>query len=428
MMTEQEAIAYIENYTWSTTRLGLSRTKELLKKLGNPQKRLKFVHVAGSNGKGSTCAMLANIMQYSGYKVGMYISPYIQDFCERIQINGEYIDGDSLARITEYVMAQAEAMDDHPSQFELVTAIGMIYFLENNVDIVVLEVGMGGALDSTNAIDAPEVAVITNIGLEHTEYLGNTIEEIAATKAGIIKTGCNAVCYDGAPSVTEVVKEVCREKGVALKCVDFARLIPLEASLEGQKFLWDGEEYELALLGDHQLHNAATVLNVVEALEERGWKIPPEAVKEGLKTVKWPARLELLGRKPLFLLDGGHNPQCAEALAAALDKYLGEKKAVFLLGVLADKDYPSMMNMMLPYASEFICLTPFSDRALPADKLAEFFHGLGAKATAAPDYPKGIRMAEKAAGKDGVVVCFGSLYLAGHIRTEYGKLHSRKKA
>ncbi len=322
-MTKEEAIGYIENYGWSTTRLGLERTRELLERVGNPQKKLKFVHVAGSNGKGSTCAMLANIMQYSGYKVGMYISPYIQDFCERIQINGEYIDGDSLAKITEYVMAQAEAMEDHPSQFELVTAIGMIYFLENNVDIVVLEVGMGGALDSTNAIDAPEVAVITNIGLEHTEYLGNTIEEIAATKAGIIKTGCNAVCYDGAPSVTEVVKEVCREKGVALKCVDFARLIPLEASLEGQKFLWDGEEYELALLGDHQLHNAATVLNVVEALKERGWKIPPEAVKEGLKTVKWPARLELLGRKPLFLLDGGHNPQCAEALAAALDKYLG---------------------------------------------------------------------------------------------------------
>ncbi|MBQ5414610.1 MAG: bifunctional folylpolyglutamate synthase/dihydrofolate synthase, partial [Firmicutes bacterium] len=187
-MTKEEAIGYIENYGWSTTRLGLERTRELLERVGNPQKKLKFVHVAGSNGKGSTCAMLANIMQYSGYKVGMYISPYIQDFCERIQINGEYIDGDSLARITEYVMAQAEAMDDHPSQFELVTAIGMIYFLENNVDIVVLEVGMGGALDSTNAIDAPEVAVITNIGLEHTEYLGNTIEEIAATKAGIIKT------------------------------------------------------------------------------------------------------------------------------------------------------------------------------------------------------------------------------------------------
>ena len=181
-MTKEEAIGYIENYGWSTTRLGLERTQELLRRVGDPQKKLKFIHVAGSNGKGSTCAMLARILELSGYRVGMYISPYIEEFCERIQINGEYIDGDSLARITEYVMAEAEQMEDHPSQFELVTAIGMIYFLEQGVDIVVLEVGMGGALDSTNAIDAPEVAVITNIGLEHTEYLGNTLEAIAATK------------------------------------------------------------------------------------------------------------------------------------------------------------------------------------------------------------------------------------------------------
>jgi len=424
-MTKEEAIGYIENYGWSTTRLGLERTRELLERVGSPQKKLKFIHVAGSNGKGSTCAMLARILELSGYKVGMYISPYIQDFCERIQINGEYIDGDSLARITEYVMAEAEKMEDHPSQFELVTAIGMLYFLENKVDIVVLEVGMGGALDSTNAIDAPEVAVITNIGLEHTEYLGNTIEEIAATKAGIIKTGCSAVCYDGAPSVTEVVKKVCEEKNVPLKCVDFARLIPLKASLEGQKFLWDGEEYELALLGEHQLHNAATVLNVAEALEERGWKIKPEAVKQGLKSVRWPARLEVLGKKPLFILDGGHNPQCAEALAVSLEKYLGDEKAVFLLGVLADKDYPSMMKRMMPFASRFVCLTPVSDRALSAEKLAEFLREKGFEAEAAPDYPEGIRMAERAAGEDGTIVCFGSLYLAGHIRTEYGKLHGK---
>ena len=422
-MTKEEAIGYIENYGWSTTRLGLERTKELLHRVGDPQKKLKFIHVAGSNGKGSTCAMLARILELSGYRVGMYISPYIEEFCERIQINGEYIDGDSLARITEYVMGEAEQMEDHPSQFELVTAIGMIYFLEQSVDIVVLEVGMGGALDSTNAIDAPEVAVITNIGLEHTEYLGNTLEAIAATKAGIIKTGCHAVCYDGAPEVTEVVKGVCAEKDVPLRCVDFSRLTPVSETLEGQKFLWDGKKYDLALLGEHQLHNAATVLNVIEALKERGWKITAKAIKEGLKTVKWPARLEILGKKPLFILDGGHNPQCAEALANALDRLLGGKKAIFLLGVLADKDYPTMMTMMMPYAEEFVCLTPDSGRALPAKDLAEWFRNKGAKAEAADDFVHGIKLAEKKAGKNGIVVCFGSLYLAGHIRTEYGKLH-----
>ena len=423
-MTKEEAISYIENYGWSTTRLGLDRTRELLERVGNPQKKLKFIHVAGSNGKGSTCAMLARIMELSGYKVGMYISPYIEDFCERIQINGEYIDGDSLARITEYVMAEAEQMVDHPSQFELVTAIGMLYFLENKVDIVVLEVGMGGALDSTNAIDAPEVAVITNIGLEHTEYLGNTLEEIAATKAGIIKPGCNAVCYDGAPEVTEVVSRVCEDLDVPLKCVDFARLTPLSEDLDGQKFLWDGEEYELALLGEHQLHNAATVLNVIDALEERGWVIDQEAVKNGLKTVKWPARLEILGRHPLFILDGGHNPQCAEALANSLNRLLGGRKAVFLLGVLADKDYPTMMDMMIPFASKFITLTPDSTRALSAEGLADFFKNeKGVDAQSAPDFKTGIELAVKEAGEDGIVVCFGSLYLAGHIRTIYKQIY-----
>ena len=425
-MTKEEAISYIENYGWSTTRLGLDRTRELLHRVGDPQKKLKFIHVAGSNGKGSTCAMLARILELSGYRVGMYISPYIQEFCERIQINGKYIDGDSLARITEHVMNEAEQMYDHPSQFELVTAIGMIYFLEQGVDIVVLEVGMGGALDSTNAIDAPEVAVITNIGLEHTEYLGKTLEAIAATKAGIIKPGCQAVCYDGAPEVTEVVKGVCEDLDVPLRCVDFSRLTPLSESLDGQVFLWDGEEYKLALLGEHQLHNAATVLNVIEALEERGWNVPLEAVKEGLATVKWPARLEILGRKPLFILDGGHNPQCAEALAKSLDKLLTGKKAIFLLGVLADKDYPTMMDMMIPYAEKFICLTPDSNRALPAEKLAEFFREKDCEAKAADSFVDGIKIAVKEAGEDGIVVCFGSLYLAGHIRTEYGKLYDNK--
>ena len=192
-MTPQEAVAYIENYTWSASRLGLERTRELLHALGDPQKQLKFIHVAGSNGKGSTCAMLESILRCAGYRTGLYISPYIQQFCERIQIGGHNIPGERLAAITEQVQTIADHMADHPSQFELVTAIAMVYFQQEHCDIVVLEVGMGGALDSTNVIDAPEVAVITNIGLEHTDYLGSTLAEIAATKAGIIKPGCCTV-------------------------------------------------------------------------------------------------------------------------------------------------------------------------------------------------------------------------------------------
>ena len=220
-MTAQEAIAYIENYTWSTTRLGLDRTRELLYKLGDPQKRLKFVHVAGSNGKGSTCAMLDSILRAAGYRTGLYTSPYIQDFCERMRVDGENIPGGTLARLTERVKQIADAMEDHPSQFELVTAIAMQYFLEAGCEIVVLEVGMGGALDSTNAIDAPEVAVITNLALEHTEYLGHTLAEIAATKGGIIKRGCSVVAYPNVPEVTDVIERICREQGAPLIWADF---------------------------------------------------------------------------------------------------------------------------------------------------------------------------------------------------------------
>ena len=423
-MTAQEAIDYIEQYTWSTTRLGLDRTRELLKKLGDPQKKLKFIHVAGSNGKGSTCAMLSAIARAAGYRTGLYTSPYIQDFCERMQVDGQNVPGEVLAEITERVKAIADAMADHPSQFELVTAIALEYFYEAKCDIVVLEVGMGGALDSTNAIDAPEVAVITNIGLEHTEYLGDTLEAIAATKAGIIKPGCHAVCYDGAPEVTEVVKAVCAEKKVPLRCVDFARMEPVAETLDGQTFRWDGKEKRVALLGPHQLHNTATVLETVEALRERGWAIPDAAVDAGLAAVQWPARLEVLRPKPLFLLDGGHNPQCAEALAAAVEKLLPGQKVVFLLGVLADKDYPQILDIVAPYAKKFICLTPFSDRALPARKLAEFLKARGLEASACgSDVARGIRAAEKAAGRRGAVVAFGSLYLAGHVRGVFQEMY-----
>lgn len=387
--------------------------------MGNPQKKLKFVHVAGSNGKGSTCAMLNAILCRAGYRVGLYISPYIQDFCERIQVNGQNISGEALAAITGRVRREADAMEDHPSQFELVTAIAMEYFLGQHCDIVVLEVGMGGALDSTNAIDAPEVAVITNIGLEHTEYLGRTLEEIAATKAGIIKPGCRCVFYDGAPEVTAVIQAACAERQVPFTCAGRFPTRTVRQGLDGQVFLWQDAEYQLSLLGPHQVRNAAVVLETVDALRERGWRIPQEAVRAGLREVRWPARLEVLSQKPLFILDGGHNPQCVEALMSSIGALLSGRRVVFLCGVLADKDYPKMMELILPRAQEFICLTPVSDRALSAEALADFLTGRGARARASADISAGIRLALDAAGEDGVVIAFGSLYLAGAVRTAF---------
>lgn len=420
LMTKEQAIAYIEDFTWSTTRLGLDRTRELLEKMGNPQKKLKFIHVAGSNGKGSTCAMLDSILRAAGYKTGLYTSPYIQDFCERMQINGKNIPDEELASITDHVRVYADTMEDHPSQFELVTAIAMEYFARNDVDIVVLEVGMGGLLDSTNVIDAPEAAIITNIGLEHTEYLGNTIAEIAANKAGIIKPGCSVVCYDGPDDAVRVVRETCHRNHVPLTMADLSQLHPISRSLDGQIFDYkDWKKVQLNLLGDYQLRNASVVLETVGVLRSRGWHLTEEQVREGMSHVSWPARFEILNRKPLFILDGGHNPQCAGALAESLRDLLPGRKVVFLTGVLADKDYKDMMKVVLPYAQEFVTLTPLNERALPAEKLADYISSLGVPAAPAEDIASGLNLAMKKAGEDGIVVSFGSLYMAGAVRTKY---------
>lgn len=420
LMTKEQAIAYIEDFTWSTTRLGLDRTRELLEKMGNPQKKLKFIHVAGSNGKGSTCAMLDSILRAAGYKTGLYTSPYIQDFCERMQINGKNIPDEELASITDHVRVYADTMEDHPSQFELVTAIAMEYFARNDVNIVVLEVGMGGLLDSTNVIDAPEAAIITNIGLEHTEYLGNTIAEIAANKAGIIKPGCSVVCYDGPDDAVRVVRETCHRNHVPLTMADLSQLHPISRSLDGQIFDYkDWKKVQLNLLGDYQLRNASVVLETVGVLRSRGWHLTEEQVREGMSHVSWPARFEILNRKPLFILDGGHNPQCAGALAESLRDLLPGRKVVFLTGVLADKDYKDMMKVVLPYAQEFVTLTPLNERALPAEKLADYISSLGVPAAPAEDIASGLNLAMKKAGEDGIVVSFGSLYMAGAVRAKY---------
>ncbi len=438
-MTAQEAIAYINNFTWSSSRMGLERTAELLQKVGDPQKKLKFIHVAGTNGKGSTCAMTERILREAGYRTGFYPSPYLQDFRERIQVNGEYIPGEKLAEITERVAAEADAMEDHPSQFELVTAIGMLYFVDMRCDYVVLETGMGGELDSTNVIDPPEVAVLTNIGLDHTEYLGNTVEEIARTKCGILKAGSSAVSYRNTSEVMAVIRKTCSDRGIPLYTApplagengeDKDALVPLKHDLTGQRFRRSGKEYHLSLLGRHQLRNAATVLKIVEALRERGVLLPEEAVEKGFARVEWPARFEVLSRKPLFILDGGHNPQCAEALTENIREYLanesGQASVTFLIGMLADKDYRHTLELLAPFGAAWVCITPESPRALPAEKLAETIREM------IPESP--VCSCEET--EDGIgaaldydlpVIAFGSLYSAGRIRSAYAASIKKKQ-
>lgn len=420
-MNAQEAIEYIHSVCWKGSIPGLSRTQELLRRLGNPEKKLKFVHIAGTNGKGSTAAMTASILRKAGYRTGLYTSPYIYRFNERIQVDGVEISDEELAAVTEFVKPHAQAMEECPTEFELVTAIGFEYFARKGCDIVVLEVGMGGELDSTNVIETPEVAVITNIGLDHTEVLGDTVEKIAQTKAGIFKEGGSAVVYRGTPGVEAVYERVCAERNVSLRKADFDSLKLKSHSLEGQVFdCGKRKDLLLPLLGDHQLHNAAVVLGVADTLIEKGWNITEQNIRDGIRDVKWPGRFDIVSREPLFIIDGGHNPQCIDALVTNIRDYLVGRRIIALTGVLADKDYGEMYKPMLPYIQEFVCITPPNPRKLEATELAAHLRRVGAEATPCQSIAQGVRTAVERAGKDGVVLCFGSLYTIGDIRNALG--------
>ena len=416
-MTVQEVIEYIHSANWMGSVPCLSRTQNLLTMMGNPEKKLKFVHIAGTNGKGSTAAMVASILTKAGYRTGLYTSPYIYRFHERMQIDGEQIADEDLVEIAEMVKPLADSLDQHPREFELVCCIAFEYFARKNCDIVVLEVGMGGAFDATNVIDCPEVAVITNIGLDHTDFLGNTLEEIAETKAGIFKEGGHAVVYRGTPGVEAVFERVCAEKNIKLHKADFEGLVNKSRSLFGQTFdCGERKDIELPLLGEHQMFNASVVLSIADALIEQGWKITEEQIREGLKQVTWPGRFDIVSRDPLFIIDGGHNPQCIEALVKNIRDYLTGRRVIALVGVLADKDYADMFRPVMELVEQFVCITPDSPRKLEADDLAAYLRGVGAKAEGCGEMIHGIRRCLELAGDDGVVLCFGSLYSIGAVK------------
>ena len=413
----EEAVAYIHSVCWKGSIPGLGRTRNLLDLMGNPQDQLKYVHIAGTNGKGSTAAMTASILRKAGYRVGLYTSPYIYRFNERMQINGAPISDQELTAITAWVKPLAQSMEESPTEFELVSCIAFEYFKRNKCDIVVLEVGMGGALDSTNVINAPEVAVITNIGLDHTDVLGSTVEEIAKTKAGIIKKGSDAVIYRSTPGVEAILEQTCKKLNVKLTKADFSNTYLVSHGLDGQVFdCGIRKGLALPLLGDHQLHNASVVLSVIDALIRRGWKISEENIREGLRDVSWPGRFDVMRRDPLFIIDGGHNPQCIEALVKNIEDYLTGRKVIVLTGVLADKDYADMYKPVMPLVQEFICITPPNPRKLDALLLAQYLKDAGANATPCDSIPAGVKTAMEKAGKDGVVLCFGSLYSIGAIQ------------
>lgn len=410
-MTGTEAAELIHQRAWVGQKPGLERIRRLLGKLGNPQNQLKFVHIAGSNGKGSTAAMLASVLSAAGLNTGLYTSPHLWDFRERFQVNSAPISQGELVELTAQVLDQAE----DETEFELMTAIGMLHFLRSKCDLVVLETGLGGRLDSTNVIPAPEAAVITHIGLEHTELLGDTVEKIAEEKAGIIKPGCGVVLYEQGYSIYSLFEYLCHSLHSGLRLT--VEPVVLSAGLEGQTFTYrDKGPYHISLLGEYQVHNAAVVLDTVEVLRRRGWNIPEDAVVQGLDRARWPGRMELVRRAPDVILDGGHNPQCMEALARALGELYPEKKLVFLTGVLADKNWSAMVGELLPLAKEFVAITPDSPRAMPAQDLAEYMENQGVKAVSCETVQEGVDRAMEAAGPEGAVCVCGSLYIIGEAR------------
>ena len=418
LQTIEEALKYLQFDNWEQSAPGLARSRELLGLLGNPEQKLKFVHIAGTNGKGSTAAMLASVLQRAGYRTGLYTSPHLLRFHERMRVNGEEIDDKSLITLTNTVRRAAAQMREMPTGFEIMTAIAFLYFVQERCDIVSLEVGLGGRMDSTNVIPAPEVCVVMNIGLEHTAILGDTLEKIAAEKCGIIKRGAHAVLFGQTEGVEAVAREKCTQEGVALTVTAQEKLERISSSLDGQVFKYRGRgPYHLRLLGEYQLLNALTVIDTCTALRSRGWeKLTDEAIDSGLSAARWPGRLELLRRSPDFIVDGAHNPQCVDALMDSLAALYSGKKLIFLTGVLRDKDWQQMLRRALPLAKAFVVITPPSARALDENELAGWLRAQGIEAIPAAGTDDGVRRALAMAGKDDAICSWGSLYFTGEVR------------
>lgn len=416
-MTCEEAIQYIHSNSWHKTKPGLERIRALLAALGDPQKAVRCIHVAGTNGKGSVCAMLDSILRAAGHRVGLFTSPYIRRFHERICADGEQIGDGELAEITAYVRPYAEALPEPPTEFELITAIGFEFFRRHGVELVVLEVGLGGRLDPTNVIEDPLLSIITDIDFDHTKQLGNTIQAIAAEKAGIIKEGRPCLYGGRDSSACRTVKAVAAMRHAPFYTVDRSDQRIKEMTLDGTVF--DFENYtdlHLPLLGTYQPFNAATVLNAVRILEQEGLTVTEDALYRGLETVRWPARFELVRRDPVVICDGGHNPQGISAAVRSVEQYFPEQKVNILTAMMMDKDFDQMIERLKPIAARVYTVRPDNPRALSAVELTRFFDYHKVEAMPFENIDDAVREAIDACRRESVpLICLGSLYLYGHV-------------
>jgi len=426
-MNYEESLRYIADTHKFGIKLGLDSTGKLLELLGNPQDSLNVIHVAGTNGKGSVCSFISNILKEEGYKVGLYTSPYLETFTERIRVNGENIPKEDVARIITLIKEKINIMISEgyssPTEFEIVTAMAFYYYNEQKMDYVVLEVGLGGRYDSTNIIKNPLVSVIVSISLDHIGILGDTIGKIAYEKAGIIKENGTAIVYKQVKEAEDVIKEVCKNKNSDYIEVNFDNILVKKSDIYSQVYdctIMDEkfENIEIKLIGEHQVNNSIVALNVVKFLRDnKNVKISNESIKNGLLTTKWPGRIEKIMENPMFIIDGAHNEDGAKSLRKSLEKNFPDKKLTLLIGMLADKDIDSVLKILMPKFNKVITTTPDNHRAINSEELKNRISMYVEDVISIENIEDAVKYTLDNAKEDEVIISAGSLYMIGTVRT-----------
>lgn len=426
-MNYKESLKYLEDTHKFGMRLGLDNTKKLLELLGNPQDNLDIIHVAGTNGKGSVCSFISTILKEGGYKVGLYTSPYLETFTERVRVNGENILEEDVARIITLIKEKIEIMVSegyaYPTEFEIVTAMAFYYYNEQKVDYVALEVGLGGRYDSTNIINSPLATVIVSISLDHIGVLGDTVAKIAYEKAGIIKENSTVICYKQCKEAEDVIKEVCKEKNATYIEVDFEDIDVKKSDIYSQVYDCNivGKKYEdieINLIGDHQINNSMVALKVIDFLKEsKKINISEEAIRKGLLNTRWPGRIEKIKENPMFIIDGAHNEDGAKSLAKALEKNFKDKNLTLLIGMLEDKDIDGVLEILMPNFNRVITTTPDNPRAIDSNKLKEKIEKYVTDVTSKPKISEAVEYTLQTSKPEDVIISAGSLYMIGEVRS-----------
>lgn len=420
-MDYREVTDFINKAKKFGSRLDLTRISKLCALLGNPQDKCKFVHVAGTNGKGSVSVSLSHILMEAGLKIGLYTSPFLYEFNERIQIDGTPISDSDLKRMMEQVKAATEEMllegNEHPTEFELITALAYLYFAEQNCDIVVLEVGLGGRLDATNIIKNPLVSVIASVSFDHTEYLGETLTEIAWNKCGIIKENCPVVSYPYQENeVYQEIEKTVREKNCDLFIPEKEALQILKTDLSGNVFSYRGETYETSLVGAFQVRNALVSIETANVLARQGFGISKKHIKEGLKKAKWPARFEVLRKNPTVICDGSHNEDGMRAFVETAKTALKGKKAICVFGMLKDKSYEECLKNLSEVSDTVICTEVDNIRKETAENLAKAAKKYIGTVYEEANNEKAVALAKKLAKAEDAIICLGSLYMMKNMK------------